>query len=86
MPLEANACGTAVIALGRGGVLESQIPGKTAVFFEQQTEQSLASAINQFEQKHFLNEELFAQAEKFSKENFKQQFQEFIEKTYAAGN
>jgi|SRR5579872_10849 len=78
MPLEANACGTAVIAYGRGGVLESQVAGKTAIFFERQNPQSLIDAINKFEQTNFKSEDLFEQAAKYSKENFKQKIKEFI--------
>jgi glycosyltransferase involved in cell wall biosynthesis len=33
MPLEAAACGTATLALGQGGVLETIIPGVTGEFF-----------------------------------------------------
>jgi len=78
MPLEANACGTAVVALGKGGALESQITDKTAVFFKEQNIASLERAITEFETKKFQSEDLFAQAAKFSKENFKQQIEEFV--------
>ncbi|WP_254655338.1 glycosyltransferase family 4 protein [Selenomonas sp. oral taxon 137] len=33
IPVEAQACGTPVIAYGRGGALETVIPGRTGVFF-----------------------------------------------------
>jgi len=49
VPIEANACGTPTITYGEGGVLDTQIPGKTGVFFEQQTAESLTKALHQAE-------------------------------------
>lgn len=52
-PLEAQACGTPVIALGRGGCvetiqgLEAEVP--TGVFFYEQTKEALIAAVNTFE-------------------------------------
>jgi len=43
--VEANASGTPVIAYGAGGVLDTQIPGQTGVFFEQQTPDALQAAL-----------------------------------------
>lgn len=45
VPIEANASGTPVIAYGAGGVLDTQIPGKTGVFFKRQTPESLQAAL-----------------------------------------
>jgi UDP-N-acetylmuramyl pentapeptide phosphotransferase/UDP-N-acetylglucosamine-1-phosphate transferase/glycosyltransferase involved in cell wall biosynthesis len=49
VPVEAQACGTPVIAYGRGGVTESVISGKTGLFFHEQTVDSLVAAVEQFE-------------------------------------
>lgn len=45
VPVEANASGTPVIAYGAGGVLDTQIHGKTGVFFKRQTPESLQTAL-----------------------------------------
>ncbi len=45
VPIEANASGTPVIAYGAGGVLDTQIPGKTGLFFNSQTPQALQQAL-----------------------------------------
>ncbi|WP_341525855.1 glycosyltransferase [Nostoc sp. UHCC 0302] len=45
VPVEANASGTPVIAYGAGGVLDTQIHGKTGVFFKRQTPESLQLAL-----------------------------------------
>lgn len=55
VPLEAQACGTPVIAYGRGGALETVIGDesageeRTGVFFFEQTSQAIASAVEEFE-------------------------------------
>jgi glycosyltransferase involved in cell wall biosynthesis len=48
-PLEAQACGTPVIAYGRGGALETVKEGETGIFFGEQTEQSICNAVHKFE-------------------------------------
>ncbi|MDZ8049860.1 MAG: glycosyltransferase [Aulosira sp. ZfuVER01] len=45
VPVEANASGTPVIAYGAGGVLDTQVPRETGVFFKRQTPESLQSAL-----------------------------------------
>ena len=45
VPVEANASGTPVIAYGAGGVLDTQVPGKTGVFFRRQTPDAIHSAL-----------------------------------------
>ncbi|HLP92229.1 MAG TPA: glycosyltransferase [Nostocaceae cyanobacterium] len=45
VPIEANASGTPVVAFGAGGVLDTQIPGTTGVFFRRQTPESLQTAL-----------------------------------------
>lgn len=50
-PLEAQACGRPVIAFGAGGVLETLVvngPRPTALFYPEQTPQSLRAAVENF--------------------------------------
>jgi glycosyltransferase involved in cell wall biosynthesis len=49
VPVEAQGCGTPVIAYGRGGVSESVIDGQTGVLFPDQTPESLIEAVHRFE-------------------------------------
>lgn len=79
-PLESLASGTPVIAFKAGGVLET-LTDKTSVFFEEPTEVSLIKAIHNFEEKVFSRGELFARADKFSKNAFKQQITDVILQT-----
>jgi glycosyltransferase involved in cell wall biosynthesis len=48
-PLEAQASGKCVIGLAEGGLLETAIDGRTAVYFHEQTAQALAEAVERFE-------------------------------------
>lgn len=45
VPIEANASGTPVISYGAGGVLDTQIPGRTGLFFRRQTPEALQTAL-----------------------------------------
>ena len=80
-PVEAQACGTPVIAYGRGGVTESVVDGKTGVFFEEQTVEALLEAVQQFERRlgKFSAAEIRANALRFGVERFKQQFRACVE-------
>lgn len=49
VPVEAMAAGRPVIAYGRGGVLDSIVPGETGLFFAEQNAASLAAAVRAFE-------------------------------------
>lgn len=74
VPLEAQSAGTPVIALGAGGALETVLPGKTGVFFPDATVESLAEAVEEFEQLKFAPDELRRQAEKFTPKAFRKRF------------
>ena len=50
VPIEANASGTPVISYGAGGVLDTQVPGKTGVFFARQSPEAVQAAVNQASQ------------------------------------
>jgi glycosyltransferase involved in cell wall biosynthesis len=54
VPLEAQACGCPVVAFGRGGATETvrglgESPDPTGVFFEEQTADAVAEAVERFE-------------------------------------
>jgi len=84
VPVEAQACGTPVIALGRGGVRETVIENKTGIFFYGQSPKDIIEAIKAFERKEdrFDPYEIRKNAEFFNKKRFKREFKEFIEKIY----
>ncbi|HBY03646.1 MAG: Glycosyl transferase, group 1 [Desulfotomaculum sp. 46_296] len=91
VPVEAQACGTPVIAYGKGGVLETVVPAcdnnwfqATGVFFREQSVSSLNEAIRSFlriEDK-FKLEALKNNADLFNSERFKTQINNFITEKY----
>jgi len=81
VPVEAQACGTPVIAYGKGGVLETIIENETGVFFNRQHIDDIISAVEYFEnnQKKFSPEKIRENALRFSIKRFKTEFKAFIE-------
>lgn len=83
-PVEAQACGTPVIALGKGGALETVIGYKsenpTGVFFSEQTVESLIQAIAIFEKNehNFSVDNCRNNAVRFSEERFREEFRIFM--------
>lgn len=71
-PLEAQACGTPVIAFARGGALETLVADQTAIFFADQSVESILGAISRFEKEHqgLTPEACRKNAERFSEEVF----------------
>jgi glycosyltransferase involved in cell wall biosynthesis len=81
MPVEAQATGTPVIAYGRGGSLETVVPGVTGEFFAEQTVTSLTAAIEQFEKQsgRYEPDQIRAHAERFSIARFRQEYAELVQ-------
>ena len=75
-PVEAMACGTPVIAYGRGGATESVVDGQSGLFFEKQTPASIIDAVQRFEQSsdHYVPTDIRRRAEFFRPERFREQF------------
>lgn len=81
--VEAQACGTPVIAYSRGGALDTVIEGKTGVFFEEQTPESLVEAVRKFEELSLDSAFIRRHAEKFDESVFRSRMKAFIEEKYA---
>ena len=89
IPIEAQACGTPVIAYGHGGSLETVCKDKTGLFFYKQTADSIIDAVNRFEamgDRPFDYKECRKWAEGFSEERFKKEIKEFVETKYKEFN
>jgi len=84
VPVEAQACGTPVIAFGRGGVLESVIPGQTGLFFNEQSVESVVHTVGEFESRQWDSQLIRRNAERFSIQQFRDQFWELTKKNWAA--
>lgn len=68
--IEAMAAGTPVIAYKVGGSQDAVIDGKTGLFFDEQTPQSLADALERFTSVKFDHNLIQKHAEKFSEQAF----------------
>jgi len=87
--VEAQACGTPVIAFGKGGVLESvrDLSAKepTGLFFKEQTPEAIIDAVRLFEieNKRFDAGACRRNAQRFSRERFRSEFRGFCERAMA---
>jgi len=84
VPVEAQACGTPVICLGKGGTKETVVDGVTGIHFEEQTLESLLNGIQKFENnsENFNAQEIRKHALKFSKERFEKEIEAFVNEKY----
>jgi glycosyltransferase involved in cell wall biosynthesis len=81
-PVEAQACGTPVIAFGKGGAAETVVAGETGIFFQDQNVSSLIKAIEEFEKLRFDPLRARKNAERFSSERFRREFEALIEREW----
>lgn len=81
-PLEAQACGTPVIAFGKGGALETVAAGPkpTGLFFKEQTVESLIQAVQAFEETSFVPEDCRDNALNFSSSIFRTSLTQTIDR------
>lgn len=79
-PAEALAQGVPVIAVRRGGVKEIIEEGRTGEFFDSATPEVIADAVRRFgeNEKRYDREYIRQSAEKFSKERFIREMEEYI--------
>lgn len=82
LPVEAQACGTPVIAYGKGGLLETVIDQETGLFFYEQSIMAIKDAIKRFERLNLDHKQISKHASKFSKQRFQEEMQQFIIKKY----
>ncbi len=77
--VEAQACGTPVIAFGRGGATEIVLPGQTGVLFNEQSAEALAAALEQFERMPSLDPlQIGKNASRFSAARFRREFRALV--------
>ena len=89
-PVEAQACGTPVIAYGRGGSAETvrdlrTLPQPTGLHFHEQTAASLVAAVEAFEQGATIDPaDCRAWAETFDEAHFRARFMRFVDAGWSA--
>ncbi len=89
VPVEAQACGTPVIAYGRGGARETvrdiEMPDPTGIWFEPQTPEAIRDAVNRFEAAggRISTAACRRNAERFSPDRFRGELTDFVDKAWA---
>lgn len=87
-PVEAQACGTPVIAYGKGGVLETVRPyginNPTGLFFDRQSISSLVETVKKFDkiQNLILPSDCKENSQSFSSDRFKRELNAYIEQKW----
>jgi glycosyltransferase involved in cell wall biosynthesis len=83
VPVEAQACGRPVVALARGGALETVVEGETGAFFDG-LQQPLSDALERVARTSFDPARIRAAAERFSRARHLEQMRTIIGETLAA--
>lgn len=86
VPLEAMASGRPVIAYGRGGALETVVPGVTGILFEEQSVASLVHAVRRFEliESRLDPAAIRAHAERFARPRFIAELRDYFAEALGA--
>ena len=87
VPVEVQAEGTPVLALGRGGARETVVttgPGLTGLFFDSPEASVIAETVRQFltEEHSFSREACHRNAQRFSEDRFEQEIMRFVSDQY----
>jgi glycosyltransferase involved in cell wall biosynthesis len=84
VPVEAQACGRPVVALARGGALETVVDGENGVLFDTAAAGALAAALERAARERFDQARIRAGAQRFARARHLQRMREVIEETIAA--
>jgi glycosyltransferase involved in cell wall biosynthesis len=79
VPLEAQACGRPVVALGRGGALETVVPGVSGALVSDLDPRAFADALTDTVEGRFEAGAIRAHAERFSRARFAQEMTALIQ-------
>jgi glycosyltransferase involved in cell wall biosynthesis len=82
-PVEALACGTPVVAYGRGGLTETVEEGRTGVFFTEPTTAALNAAVDRLEAMSVDRQALITSARQFSPARFRREIEAVIDSALA---
>jgi glycosyltransferase involved in cell wall biosynthesis len=78
VPLEAQACGRPVVALGRGGALETVVPGVTGVLVSDTSVEALGDAVAQAATQRWDSGAIRRHAERFGRERFGDEIEDMV--------
>ncbi len=85
MCVEAQACGTPVLALDYGGYRETVLDGVSGYLFPEQTEAAVVAAVRKMDDRPLNDHKAIRNnALRFSDERFRREFREFVQQAMAA--
>jgi glycosyltransferase involved in cell wall biosynthesis len=84
VPVEAQACGRPVVALARGGALETVVDDENGVLFPEPTVGALAAALERAASRRFDSKKIRASAQRFTRERHLQHMRDVIDETINA--
>jgi glycosyltransferase involved in cell wall biosynthesis len=79
VPVEAQACGRPVVALARGGALESVVDGVTGLLVQDDSVDAFSAALRDVSSRQFDSSAIRRHAETFGKARFKAEFQRVVD-------
>ncbi len=83
VPMEAQACGTPIIALGQGGIIDVVVPGVTGILAPEQTVTAFTDAVKKFRDTHWKYDAIREHARKFHIDVFQHKIRTEVESAYA---
>jgi glycosyltransferase involved in cell wall biosynthesis len=78
VPVEAQACGTPVVAYGQGGACETVLDGETGVLVREDSAAAFADGLDRLRSMRFDPAAIRGNAERFSRAQFMTRFQAAI--------
>ncbi len=73
-----------MIAFKGGGALDTVIPGKTGLYFEEQSVESLKRALLAFDESDYKPADMRAHAMKFDSALFKRQIMDYVDRAWTS--
>jgi glycosyltransferase involved in cell wall biosynthesis len=86
VPVEAQACGRPVVALGRGGATETVRPGETGLLVEDTSVESFAESVDAALRHSFDRTVIRRHAERFGRVRFGDEMEALVRAPWAAGD
>ena len=83
VPVEAQACGCPVVALGAGGACETVVDGETGVLVSDGSVEAMTAGLNRARSLRFDPNAIRRQALRFSRERFKSEFAAVVDQVFA---
>ncbi len=84
VPVEAQACGTPVVALDAGGARETVIDGRTGILVRDRSPEALAEGLSRALKTRFDSNEIRENARRFSRDRFLREFRAAVDDAMAA--